>query len=458
MRKSVIILVVFALLFSGLYTSNIYSVGDTGEIRVNINGQYISFDVSPTIVSGRTIVPVRGVFEALGAEVQWFKESRTVLVVKGSMMVLLKIDSRNAYVNEKVVELDVPARIIDGRTFVPLRFISENIGAKVLWDGGTRTVIIDMPLAQTPTSSNAPTPSNTPTSSNAPTSTPSSIQSFTGRIDSLMGVSTDSILKIFGQPSRIDLSKYGFDWYIYNKDLSKYIQIGVKDGKVVGVYTNSLDFKYSDSIKVGTAKAAVGKSLGSPITYIQKGNIRYRLDDSGQQEVYNVNNSYYTTVFYDVHNDSKVTSYLLINYETEHSLNGYFGKPSEELRKSYEREIFDLANTVRVRLGKEPFKWDEKIAQVARAHSEDMSLNDFFDHTNLAGESPFDRMDKAGIEFMSASENIAWGQMEGIYAHEAWMNSSGHRSNILGDFTYLGVGVYLGEGNNISYTQNFYTP
>lgn len=145
MRKSVIILVVFALLFSGLYTSNIYSVGDTGEIRVNINGQYISFDVSPTIVSGRTIVPVRGVFEALGAEVQWFKESRTVLVVKGSMMVLLKIDSRNAYVNEKVVELDVPARIIDGRTFVPLRFISENIGAKVLWDGGTRTVIIDMP-------------------------------------------------------------------------------------------------------------------------------------------------------------------------------------------------------------------------------------------------------------------------------------------------------------------------
>jgi len=85
----------------------------------------------------------------------------------------------------------------------------------------------------------------------------------------------------------------------------------------------------------------------------------------------------------------------LIDCETEKALHGYYGKPSEELRISFEREVFDLANTVRARYGLKPFEWDDEIAKVARAHSEDMVLNNYFSHTNLQGESPFDRMKKS---------------------------------------------------------------
>ncbi|GAE89948.1 hypothetical protein JCM21531_3523 [Acetivibrio straminisolvens JCM 21531] len=101
---------------------------------------------------------------------------------------------------------------------------------------------------------------------------------------------------------------------------------------------------------------------------------------------------------------------------------------------------------------------DDEIAKVAWAHSKDMIINDFFSHNNLHGESPFDRMKKAGITYSSAGENIAIGQIDAIYAHEAWMNSPGHRANILGKFERLGVGVYMGDDEKITYTQNFYTP
>lgn len=451
MKKLLVFLTVFVMFFT--YTLNICSAESTGQIKVQVNGKYIAFDVNPIIESGRTIVPVRGIFEAIDASVKWFGESRTVVVIKDNMIVLLQIDSKMAYVNQSTVELDVPARIINSRTFVPLRFIAESIGAKVDWDKDTRTVFIST-KDQTPTSGGTPTSSPAPTSS----STPTPLLNFDGKIGTLMGASVQSAVSIFGEPDRIDLSKYGFDWYIYNGDLSKYIQIGIENDKIVGIYTNSSDFKLSDSIEVGTVKSVVGEELGSPLSYIQKGNTRYRMDNSGEQEIFDIDKSFYATIFYDIHNDNKVTSFLLIDHEIEQSFEGYYGEQSEELRISYEKEIFDLANTVRVRYGKVPLEWNDEVAEVARAHSEDMILNDFFDHDNLEGESPFDRMEKAGIEFRSASENIAQGQMDGIYAHEAWMNSAGHRSNILGDFTRLGVGVYIDNDRDVSYTQNFYTP
>jgi len=67
-------------------------------------------------------------------------------------------------------------------------------------------------------------------------------------------------------------------------------------------------------------------------------------------------------------------------------------------------------------------------------------------------------MEDAGIRYKTAGENIAMGQMDGIFAHESWMNSPGHRATILGFFEYLGVGVDADEKSSICYTQNFFTP
>ena len=112
-------------------------------ISVTINDVAQNYDVMPVIENGRTLVPMRGIFEALGAEISWDDSSKTVVGIKNDTKVTLQIGNNLAIVNEKEVSLDVAAKIINGRTMVPVRFISESLGCKVDWDGDTKTVIIN---------------------------------------------------------------------------------------------------------------------------------------------------------------------------------------------------------------------------------------------------------------------------------------------------------------------------
>ncbi len=111
-------------------------------IRVIVDGSPVFFDQPPVSIGGRVLVPVRGVFERMGATVQWNPMTNTVLAVRGTTQIQLMIGSRQAYVNGVLVTLDVPAMVINGRTLVPLRFISESLGATVDWDEASRTVLI----------------------------------------------------------------------------------------------------------------------------------------------------------------------------------------------------------------------------------------------------------------------------------------------------------------------------
>ena len=112
------------------------------EIKIQINGKEVSYDQMPVIVDGRTLVPLRGISETLGAEVLYTKDTQRVTVTRDGVVVKLKIGSTEAYVDRTGKTLDVPATIISDRTFVPVRFISEAYGSKVEWDGDTKTVII----------------------------------------------------------------------------------------------------------------------------------------------------------------------------------------------------------------------------------------------------------------------------------------------------------------------------
>lgn len=111
-------------------------------IKVTIDSKPLYFDVEPTNINGRTLVPLRTIFESLGAEVQWDGSTQTITGTKGNIKVILQINNKIATVNGKKVELDVAAKVIDGRTLVPARFIAESLGAKVNWDGITSTVAI----------------------------------------------------------------------------------------------------------------------------------------------------------------------------------------------------------------------------------------------------------------------------------------------------------------------------
>lgn len=117
--------------------------GEQPGIRLVVDGTQVIPDVPPVIVEGRTLVPIRIVSEELGAAVKWDGETRTVTVVSAGTTVFLRIGDKKAVVGDSTVELDVPAVIINSRTMVPIRFVATALGATVDWDGDTRTVKVD---------------------------------------------------------------------------------------------------------------------------------------------------------------------------------------------------------------------------------------------------------------------------------------------------------------------------
>lgn len=113
------------------------------QIPVYLDNQRIYFEVPPVNQKGRVLVPVRKLFESLGASVEWDDATRTVSAVRGETRVELPIGKKTARVNGKKVTIDSEAIIINGRTMVPLRFVSQALGAKVSWDGATQSVYIN---------------------------------------------------------------------------------------------------------------------------------------------------------------------------------------------------------------------------------------------------------------------------------------------------------------------------
>ena len=112
------------------------------HIMVTVNKKILTFDQPPVIVNDRTMVPMRAIFEALGATVDWNPDTRTVTATRDDETLSLVIDTNIINKMDTVIKIDVPAQIIGDRTMVPVRAISESLGASVDWNGSTRTVII----------------------------------------------------------------------------------------------------------------------------------------------------------------------------------------------------------------------------------------------------------------------------------------------------------------------------
>lgn len=121
---------------------NIIRLSANDNIKVTVNGEYVTFDQSPIIENDRTLVPFRAIFEKLGAKVDWDNDTRTVTAVKDGTTITLKIGEKAININGENKELDAASQIVNDRTLVPVRAISEALGCKVEWDGETKTVII----------------------------------------------------------------------------------------------------------------------------------------------------------------------------------------------------------------------------------------------------------------------------------------------------------------------------
>lgn len=132
--------IIFSLILLVFLFVNVFA-GKTPQIEYN--GKIIKSDVQPFIQNERTMVPIRFISETLGYKVDWNNEERLVSITGKDTSLELKIGSKKAKVNGKDLELDAPAIIKSDRTFVPLRFVAENLKAEVKWDNDNFKVIIN---------------------------------------------------------------------------------------------------------------------------------------------------------------------------------------------------------------------------------------------------------------------------------------------------------------------------
>ncbi|MBP1934077.1 CAP-associated domain-containing protein [Ammoniphilus resinae] len=288
-----------------------------------------------------------------------------------------------------------------------------------------------------------------------------------------IGQSTQHLKETWGSPQRIDPHPLGYVWWIYNKDPNHYVQAAVKDGKVMEIYSNAPTWSFR-GIQIDSSKKELLDTFPfqNRITFSYE-NAQVSVDNNVDGKALFMIEEQPILFYLDLYREQRVTGIRFLSKEalvkgsffnrqftytgqkpslTKASLNQ---EQQDKLEQSMAKQIFDLTNVIRQRYNLSVLTWNEEAARVARSHSMDMVSHQFFDHVSkTTGMDPFERMEFAGIHYKTAGENIAYGQNDGIEALEGWMNSEGHRKNILyAPFTTLGVGV-----KNDYYTQNFVTP
>ncbi|MHA7963007.1 CAP domain-containing protein [Paenibacillus sp. CAU 1782] len=249
---------------------------------------------------------------------------------------------------------------------------------------------------------------------------------------------------LLGQPQRVLESEYNFSWHVYNSDYGQFAMFGILDDTVAALFTNAPD-AWSDIVK-----------LGQPLGNL---NLPSNAAKSKREDTYYEfqRNNKITTVFLDTQDRNKMIGVFQVDGSLDPKSAKALGAKEQA---AMETLLFDLTNAERASRGLPALEWDKLAAAASRAHSADMAARQYFNHTNPDGASPFDRMKSKGITYGLASENIAAGFGNSLFAHYSLLNSkTGHRESILDQkLTKLGTGVSFGGPYRIYYTQNFYTP
>jgi uncharacterized protein YkwD len=289
-------------------------------------------------------------------------------------------------------------------------------------------------------------------------------------LHNLIGEPVTTLEEVFGEPSRIDKSAYDYDWWVYPNSES-YIQIGVENDQVVTVYFIGEENELTFPFYIGQ----LYEDINNEFTFTEQ--ISFNLQANSFQ--FNLTEEELLTrpllkvddVFIQLYFDTFTKSLSGIRYLDGKTLVKhrpysvvYRGELIEakkltaeewsEVEKGAALQILDITNEIRKRHQLNELEWDEETSIVAFHHSEDMKLNEYFSHTSPAYGELKDRLKKQGVFYQLAGENIAAKYVDAIAVVEGWLNSEGHRVNLLHeDFTHLGVGVY-----ELYYTQNFITP
>lgn len=257
------------------------------------------------------------------------------------------------------------------------------------------------------------------------------------------------------------LSEYDMIWDMMSDDYENFYLVGQANDSEVGGYETRAG-KSAFGIAIGASRATVQKKYGEPIKHITKDKKNYvqnYKDKSGNitSGTYKINGNY-VTFFYDIHKNESVRSIAWVSTKTENTKPGFFRTTiSNAFRDATEEMMVHLINQTRVAEGLPALIYTPAYNPIARKHSADMIENGYFSHLDPYGDNARNRLKEGGLNFSYYGENLAYGQYSPIYAHEALMNSEGHRKNILhADFTHVLVGVDFNPKGVPYFTVNFY--
>jgi hypothetical protein len=140
LKKWLVVIVLITLSFVPIHA--VFAL-DKRAIYLFLDGKIMTFKLQqPTIVNGRALVPMRDIFEALGAKIEWDDKAKTVIAKKNNTVITYTIGSLTGNRNNEIITIPVPGQLIDGTTMMPLRFVSEALGAAISWDENSRTILI----------------------------------------------------------------------------------------------------------------------------------------------------------------------------------------------------------------------------------------------------------------------------------------------------------------------------
>lgn len=289
-------------------------------------------------------------------------------------------------------------------------------------------------------------------------------------LHTFMGASIDKVKAQFGTPERIDPTAYGYDWWIYGRHSEQYVQFGVEKGKVVTIFALGKDLPTKPFVIEKDANKILRQvNLSDTTSLNYKGakiEFEFKEDELMIKPLIKFGDVWVQLYFDHFTNQLMGVRYLtpeILIKQRPYSF-VYTGTLEEApklddaqwaaVQKGEANEIFDLTNILRMRHGIDPLKWNSMAGEAAFDHSKEMSEKKYFSHDSKWSGTPSERLKAAGVDFTAAAENIAADYPDGISTVIGWLNSEGHRDNVLNPtYTDLGVGVYQKY-----YTQEFVKP
>ncbi len=393
-----------------------YLLSDT-ESRFAVGWNAATSTVS--VVTGMEYTPNGGELQA-GAD-------RSATAVPSTQTILVNGERRT----------DLYVYNIGGENYFKLRDLGTALGFTVDFDAASNTAVVEskgyrQPATTTPQPDPAtpqqpepqPTPAQPESEPEPEPQAPAEAQLTVGGKTYALGMTEATLTELAGEPDDTLAAAGGYTWYVFGSgDYRGFLLAGLSDGKVVTLVSGGKAFTY-----LGCAAGAT--SLPASNSYAR---------------------------LYTDKNDGGILHAVMLR---DSSAMPRGGVSTDEALRGESIVNFHMTNAFRVYHGLSPFRWSEAAAEASRLHSQDMADQNYFEHDSLDGRSPWARMEAQGIRWSRVAENIAAGHSDGVDAYNGWVNSAGHRSNMLGACQQLGVGAGYNASSAYRWymTQDFFTP